>query len=98
MARPPLRLIADEAGVSEPTVSRVLNGRTGVAPATRDRVATREIPLDATARAATRKDRGSARDLVAPRRSFPLPGRPTWGDGLSAVATPEAGLEARADA
>lgn len=36
--RPPLRTIAEIAAVSEPTVSRVLNGRTGVAPATRDRV------------------------------------------------------------
>lgn len=36
--RPPLRDIARIAGVSEPTVSRVLNGRPGVADATRDRV------------------------------------------------------------
>lgn len=38
VARPPLRLIAEEAGVSEPTVSRVLNGRAGVASATHARV------------------------------------------------------------
>ncbi len=38
MARPPLKVVAELAGVSEPTVSRVLNGRTGVAMATRDRV------------------------------------------------------------
>lgn len=36
--RPPLRQVADLAGVSEPTVSRVLNGRPGVAPPTRARV------------------------------------------------------------
>lgn len=38
MARPKLRDVAALAGVSEPTVSRVLNGKVGVAPATRDRV------------------------------------------------------------
>lgn len=38
MQRPPLRVIAREAGVSEPTVSRVLNGRAGVAESTRARV------------------------------------------------------------
>ncbi|MEM9132649.1 MAG: LacI family DNA-binding transcriptional regulator [Actinomycetota bacterium] len=37
-ARPPLRDVAALAGVSEPTVSRVLNGRDGVAARTRDRV------------------------------------------------------------
>lgn len=38
MARPRLKQVAELAQVSQPTVSRVLNGRTGVAPATRDRV------------------------------------------------------------
>lgn len=38
MNRPPLRDVAERAQVSEPTVSRVLNGRTGVASATRERV------------------------------------------------------------
>ncbi len=38
MTRPPLRQVAVRAGVSEPTVSRVLNGRTGVAADTRERV------------------------------------------------------------
>lgn len=38
MGRPPLRSVADLAGVSEPTVSRVLNGRPGVAAETRARV------------------------------------------------------------
>jgi len=38
MGRPPLKSVADLAGVSEPTVSRVLNGRPGVAPTTRSRV------------------------------------------------------------
>ncbi len=38
MSRPPLRQVAELAGVSEPTVSRVLNGRIGVATATRQRV------------------------------------------------------------
>lgn len=38
MTRPPLRDVAALAGVSEPTVSRVLNGRRGVAASTRDRV------------------------------------------------------------
>ena len=38
-ARPTLALIASEAGVSQATVSKVLNGRTDVAPATRERVA-----------------------------------------------------------
>lgn len=38
MARPPLKQVAALAGVSEPTVSRVLNGREGVRPATRERV------------------------------------------------------------
>ena len=38
MSRPPLRDVATLAGVSEPTVSRVLNGRAGVADATRSRV------------------------------------------------------------
>jgi LacI family transcriptional regulator len=37
--RPTLALIAAEAGVSQATVSKVLNGRTDVAPATRERVA-----------------------------------------------------------
>ncbi len=37
-ARPTLALIAAEAGVSQATVSKVLNGRTDVAPATRERV------------------------------------------------------------
>jgi LacI family transcriptional regulator len=39
VARPTLALIASEAGVSQATVSKVLNGRTDVAPATRERVA-----------------------------------------------------------
>ncbi len=38
MTRPPLRDVAALAGVSEPTVSRVLNGKVGVASATRDKV------------------------------------------------------------
>lgn len=38
MSRPKLRDVAALAGVSEPTVSRVLNGKTGVAPATHSRV------------------------------------------------------------
>lgn len=38
MRRPPLRTVARLAGVSEPTVSRVLNGRLGVATETRQRV------------------------------------------------------------
>lgn len=38
MSRPPLKDVANLAGVSEPTVSRVLNGRAGVAEATRRRV------------------------------------------------------------
>jgi LacI family transcriptional regulator len=38
-SRPTLALIASEAGVSQATVSKVLNGRTDVAPATRERVA-----------------------------------------------------------
>ncbi len=38
MTRPPLREVALLAEVSQPTVSRVLNGRPGVAAATRDRV------------------------------------------------------------
>ncbi|MFF5264293.1 LacI family DNA-binding transcriptional regulator [Actinomadura viridis] len=37
-SRPTLALIAAEAGVSQATVSKVLNGRTDVAPATRERV------------------------------------------------------------
>lgn len=37
-ARPTLALIAAEGGVSQATVSKVLNGRTDVAPATRDRI------------------------------------------------------------
>jgi beta-xylosidase len=37
-ARPTLALIAAEAGVSQATVSKVLNGRTDVAPRTRERV------------------------------------------------------------
>ena len=38
MSRPPLKEVAELAQVSEPTVSRVLNGKPGVASATRDRV------------------------------------------------------------
>ncbi len=38
MPRPPLREVAHRAGVSEPTVSRVLNGRVGVADGTRAKV------------------------------------------------------------
>lgn len=38
MERPPLKQVAALAGVSEPTVSRVLNGREGVRASTRDRV------------------------------------------------------------
>jgi LacI family transcriptional regulator len=37
-SRPTLALIAAEAGVSQATVSKVLNGRTDVAPGTRERV------------------------------------------------------------
>jgi LacI family transcriptional regulator, galactose operon repressor len=37
-SRPTLAFIATEAGVSQATVSKVLNGRTDVAPATRERV------------------------------------------------------------
>ena len=37
-ARVTIAAIADAAGVSVPTVSRVLNGRTDVSPETRDRV------------------------------------------------------------
>ncbi|GAB3989668.1 LacI family DNA-binding transcriptional regulator [Actinoallomurus acanthiterrae] len=37
-ARPTLAFIASEAGVSPATVSKVLNGRTDVAPATRERI------------------------------------------------------------
>ncbi|MFW2380959.1 MAG: LacI family DNA-binding transcriptional regulator [Acidimicrobiales bacterium] len=40
MDRPPLRTVAALAQVSEPTVSRVLNGRTGVSDALRARVVT----------------------------------------------------------
>lgn len=48
MSRPPLKDVARLAGVSEPTVSRVLNGRLGVADATRTRViaALRELGFD----------------------------------------------------
>lgn len=48
MSRPPLKEVAALAGVSEPTVSRVLNGRLGVATATRERVITalRELGFD----------------------------------------------------
>lgn len=38
MERPPLKQVAELAGVSEPTVSRVLNGREGVSRRTRARV------------------------------------------------------------
>lgn len=38
MSRPPLRDVATLAGVSEPTVSRVMNGREGVAAGTRAKV------------------------------------------------------------
>lgn len=38
MQRPPLKQVAALAGVSEPTVSRVLNGREGVRAETRERV------------------------------------------------------------
>ena len=56
MGRPPLKSVADLAGVSEPTVSRVLNGRPGVASATRQRV------VEAL-------DRLGFRDVPEPRRS-----------------------------
>lgn len=48
--RPPLRQVAEMAGVSEPTVSRVINGRDGVASATRDRVlaSLAELGFDST--------------------------------------------------
>lgn len=38
MSRPPLKDVAARSGVSEPTVSRVLNGREGVSESTRQRV------------------------------------------------------------
>lgn len=48
MTRPPLKTVAALAGVSEPTVSRVFNGRAGVSEATRVRVvdALRELGFD----------------------------------------------------
>jgi LacI family repressor for deo operon, udp, cdd, tsx, nupC, and nupG len=48
VTRPPLKEVAALAGVSEPTVSRVLNGRPGVAATTRARVnaAVRELGFD----------------------------------------------------
>lgn len=49
LTRPPLKDVAALSGVSEPTVSRVLNGRPGVAAGTRERVmeALRTLGFDA---------------------------------------------------
>lgn len=38
--RPTLAVIAAEAGVSQATVSKVINGRSDVAPSTRERIET----------------------------------------------------------
>ncbi len=55
--RPRLRDVAELAGVSEPTVSRVLNGRSNVAASTRDKVmaAVNQLGFDAPATAPSQR-------------------------------------------
>ncbi|WP_026923821.1 LacI family DNA-binding transcriptional regulator [Glycomyces arizonensis] len=61
-----IRAIADEAGVSVPTVSRVINGRSDVAPETRKRVETLLTERGYQRRRSTRTSNRNARlvDLV----------------------------------
>ena len=62
--RPRSPLIAAEAGVSPATVSKVLNGRTDVAPATRERVGTLLGQHNYPPQRAARRRRSGLIDLV----------------------------------
>ena len=82
MARRPTILdVARRAGVSKGAVSFALNGRPGLAPATRDRilVAARELDWQPSSRAATRM-----RSRVAGAR----PGRPLSANETAPLLTP----------
>ncbi len=70
--RPPLRDVARRAKVSEPTVSRVLNGREGVAPATRDRVLAALTEFGYTAVPKPAKTRRGAVGIVSAELTNPV--------------------------
>lgn len=70
--RPPLRDVARRAKVSEPTVSRVLNGREGVAPATRDRVLAALTEFGYTAVPEPAKTRRGAVGIVSAELTNPV--------------------------
>lgn len=73
MSRPRLRHVADLAGVSEATVSRVVNDRQGVSPATRREVlsALRQLGYEPVGIRRPRTDRGLV-GLIVPELTNPV--------------------------
>lgn len=72
MSRPRLRHVADLAGVSEATVSRVVNGRPGVAEATRRAVLAALHQLDYEPTGVRRRNRTGLVGLIVPELTNPV--------------------------